>query len=267
MAKKRLDVLLLERGLAETRARAQAMIMAGEVRVDGRVVDKAGAMVPDDAEIAVPEAMPYVSRGGLKLEAALDRFGVDVRGKVVADVGASTGGFTDCLLKRGAARVYAIDVGYGQLAWPLRQDARVVVMERTNVRYLEALPEPIDLVTIDVSFISLGLVLPVVARWLQAAGEIVALAKPQFEVGKGEVGRGGVVRRPEQHEAVLVRIAGWARQLGLRLDGVVPSPVLGPAGNREFLAHLVHGAPRSPEEDAAMARQAVEQAWGPKGPH
>ncbi len=266
MAKKRLDVLLVERGLAETRARAQAMILAGEVQVEGRVVDKAGTLVPEDAQVTVAAGLPYVSRGGLKLEAALDAFGVDVGGKVVADVGASTGGFTDCLLRRGAARVYAIDVGYGQLAWSLRQDPRVVVMERTNVRYLESLPEPIDLVTIDVSFISLSLVLPVVARWLKEAGEIVALVKPQFEVGKGEVGRGGVVRRPEQHRSVLERVAGLSRQLGLRFDGVVPSPVLGPAGNREFLVHLVHGSPRPPEEEAEMIGRAVEQAWGPEGP-
>jgi len=266
MAKKRLDVLLVERGLAETRARAQALILAGEVQVEGRVVDKAGAMVPEEAEITVAPALPYVSRGGLKLEGALGAFGIDVRGKVVADVGASTGGFTDCLLRRGAARVYAIDVGYGQLAWSLRQDPRVVVMERTNVRYLAALPEPIDLVTIDVSFISLSLVLPVVARWLRETGEIVALVKPQFEVGKGEVGRGGVVRRPEQHRSVLERVAGWARELGLRFDGVIPSPVLGPAGNREFLVHLVHGPQREPEEEAEMIARAVEQAWAPGGP-
>jgi 23S rRNA (cytidine1920-2'-O)/16S rRNA (cytidine1409-2'-O)-methyltransferase len=262
MAKKRLDVLLVERGLAETRARAQAMIMAGEVRVDGRVVDKAGTGVDDAAEVEVAEAMPYASRGGLKLEAALAGFGLDPAGKVVADVGASTGGFTDCLLQRGAARVYAIDVGYGQLAWSLRQDPRVVVMERTNVRYLESLPEPIDLVTIDVSFISLGLVLPVVARWLKERGCIVALVKPQFEVGKGEVGRGGVVRRPEQHVEVLARVAGWARELGLRLEALAPSPVLGPAGNREFLALLVHGASRPREEETEMVRRAVEWAWG-----
>ncbi|HOQ99000.1 MAG TPA: TlyA family RNA methyltransferase [Anaerolineae bacterium] len=262
MAKKRLDILVVERGLAESRARAQAIIMAGEVRVDDRVVDKAGTMVADDATVEVAGArLPYVSRGGLKLEAALDIFGVNPDGKAIADVGASTGGFTDCLLQRGAARVYAIDVGYGQLAWRLRQDPRVVVMERTNVRYLEALPEPIDLVTIDVSFISLELVLPVVARWLQERGEIVALVKPQFEVGKGEVGRGGVVRRPEQHREVLARVAGWARGLGLCFAGVAPSPVLGPAGNREFLAHLVPGAPRPPGDEAAMIERAVEQAW------
>jgi len=266
MAKKRLDVLLVERGLADTRARAQAMIMAGNVRVNGRVVDKVGAMVPEDAEITITPATSYVSRGGLKLEAALDAFGIDVHGKVVADVGASTGGFTDCLLRRGAARVYAIDVGYGQLAWSLRQDPRVVVMERVNVRYLESLPEPIDLVTIDVSFISLSLVLPVVVRWLKETGEVVALVKPQFEVGKGEVGRGGVVRRPEQHRSVLERVAEWSRELGLRFDGVVPSPVLGPAGNREFLVHLVRGPQRPPEEEAEMIERAVAQAWAAGGP-
>ncbi len=261
MDKMRLDQLLVQRGLADTRARAQALIMAGEVRVDGQVVDKPGTQVWADAEIEVAARLPYVSRGGLKLAAALDAFGVDPQGRVVADVGASTGGFTDCLLQRGAAKVYAIDVGYGQLAWSLRQDPRVVVLERTNVRYLQALPEPVDLVTIDVSFISLKLVLPAVVRWLRDGAEIVALVKPQFEVGRGEVGRGGVVRRPEQHEAVLIKVAGVGRTLGLRLQGVEPSPVLGPAGNREFLAHLVRGPARPPAEEEALIRGAVARAW------
>ncbi len=260
MDKTRLDVLLVERGLADTRARARALIMAGEVRVDGQVVDKPGAMVPATAEVTIAARLPYVSRGGLKLAAALEAFALDPQGWVVADVGASTGGFTDCLLQRGAARVYAIDVGYGQLAWSLRRDPRVVVLERTNVRYLEALPEPIDLVAIDVSFISLELVLPVVVRWLKSAGRIVALVKPQFEVGRGEVGRGGVVRRPEQHIAVLERVARLSHALGLRLEGVVPSPILGPAGNREFLAHLICGAFRPPDEEEALIRAAVASA-------
>jgi 23S rRNA (cytidine1920-2'-O)/16S rRNA (cytidine1409-2'-O)-methyltransferase len=261
MDRRRLDVLLVERGLAESRARAQALIMAGEVSVDGEVARKPGTRVLVDADISVVEGLPYVSRGGFKIAAALDAFGVDVAGLVVADVGASTGGFTDCLLQRGAARVYAIDVGYGQLAWSLRKDPRVVVMERTNVRYLQTLPEPIDLATVDVSFISLQLVLPVVTGWLSERGQIVALVKPQFEVGRGEVGRGGVVRRPEQHEEVLRRVARWSRSLELRLDGVVPSPVLGPAGNREFLVRLVPGPARPPEEEQALIRGAVARAW------
>jgi len=261
MDKTRLDSLVVQRGLAETRARAQALIMAGKVRVDGQVVDKPGTKVASDAEVNVPTELPYVSRGGFKLAAALDTFGIDPAGLVVADVGASTGGFTDCLLHRGAARVYAIDVGYGQLAWSLRRDPRVIVMERTNVRYLESLPEPIDLATIDVSFISLDLVLPVVVRWLKEDGRIVALAKPQFEVGRGQVGRGGVVRSPEQHHGVLTRVAGLGRSLGLRLEGVEPSPILGPAGNREFLAHLVPGPARPVEEEEALIRSAVRAAW------
>ena len=261
MSKRRLDVLLVERGLAETRTRAQAMIMAGEVRVGGHVIDKPGTPVAADAEVTVAAGLPYVSRGGLKLAAALDAFGVDPCGLVVADVGASTGGFTDCLLQRGAARVYAIDVGYGQLAWSLRQDPRVVAMERTNVRYLRALPEPIDLATVDVSFISLALVLPAIAGWLKPDGQIIALVKPQFEVGRGEVGRGGVVRRPEQHEQVLARVAGWAQTLGLHLEGVEPSPVPGPAGNREFLAWLIRGPAKPPEVEADMIRRAVAKAW------
>ncbi|MCL6432282.1 MAG: TlyA family RNA methyltransferase [Anaerolineae bacterium] len=266
MDRVRLDQLMVERGLAETRARAQALIIAGMVRVDGRTVDKPGTRVPVDAQVTVEHGLPYVSRGGIKLAAGLDAFGIDPRGMVVADVGASTGGFTDCLLQRGASRVYAIDVGYGQLAWTLRTDPRVVVMERTNVRYLQSLPEPVDLVTIDVSFISLRLVLPVVIGWLKQEGAVVALAKPQFEVGRGEVGRGGVVRRPEQHVAVLGRVADLAAGLGLRLEGVVPSPIAGPAGNREFLVHLVRGARRSPEDEAAMIGGAVRQTWAHEGP-
>lgn len=258
MDKMRLDQLLVERGLAETRTRAQALVMAGQVRVNGQVVDKPGTRVAADADVAVEAGLPYVSRGGVKLAAALDAFGIDPRGCVVADVGASTGGFTDCLLQRGAARVYAIDVGYGQLAWSLRRDPRVVVLERTNVRFLKALPEPIDLVVVDVSFISLKLVLPVVAHWLTENGQIVALVKPQFEVGRGEVGRGGVVRDPAQHAAVLARVAGWVRELGLRLEGLVPSPILGPAGNREFLVRLIHGPARTPEEEKTLAGLATE---------
>lgn len=236
-----MDVLLVERGLAESREKAKRLIMAGEVLVGDRVVDKPGTRVAEDAEIRLRATLPYVSRGGLKLEAALDRFGVAVAGKVAADVGASTGGFTDCLLQRGAARVYAIDVGYGQLAWKLRNDPRVVVLERTNIRYLESLPEPVDLATVDVSFISLELVLPVVVRLLKPEGEIIALIKPQFEAGREHVGKGGVVRDPEVHRSVLERITAWALEHGLAVRGLMRSPLKGPAGNVEFLAYLSKG--------------------------
>lgn len=237
--KQRLDLLLVERGLAESRSRAQQLIRAGMVRVGERVVDKPGTSVPVDAEVRVQEKLPYVSRGGLKLAAALDAFRIDVAGKVAADVGASTGGFTDCLLQHGAKRVYAIDVGYGQLAWRLRQDPRVVAMERTNARYLMALPEPIDLVTIDVSFISLRLILPNAVRWLAPAGQIIALIKPQFEAGPKDVGKGGVVRDPEVHRRVLRDVLGFAEARDLSLRGLMVSPLRGPAGNVEFLAWWV----------------------------
>ena len=238
MAKRRLDTLLVERGLVESRERAQSLILAGKVKVDGQVAHKAGKKVPADAEIALEEALPYVSRGGLKLVEALNRFQLDVCGLICADVGASTGGFTDCLLQRGAAKVYAIDVGYGQLAWELRQDPRVVILERTNIRYLESLPEPIDLATIDVSFISLELVLPPVLNFLKPEGQIVALVKPQFEAGREQVGKGGVVKDPEVHRQVLHRVARVAQDLGLRIFGLIPSPLKGPAGNVEFFMYL-----------------------------
>ena len=192
----RLDELLVDRGLAETRAQAQRLIQAGQVFIGDEVADKPGRSVPQDAPVRVQEALRYVSRGGLKLEAALDAFGIDPAGWVCADIGASTGGFTDCLLQRGAARVYAVDVGYGQLAWSLRIDPRVVSIERTNIRYLDPLPERASLATVDVSFIGLALVLPRIAGLLMPAGQIIALIKPQFEVGKGQVGKGGVVRDP-----------------------------------------------------------------------
>jgi len=232
-------VLLVERGLAESRNRAQQLIRAGQVLVRDRVHDKPGMGVSVDAEIRVRERLPYVSRGGLKLAAALDAFAIDVSGFVTADVGASTGGFTDCLLQRGAAKVYAIDVGYGQLAWSLRQDERVVVMERTNVRYLDDLPAPVDLATIDVSFISLRLVLPRVAGWLKPAGHIIPLIKPQFEAGREDVGKGGIVRDPDVHRRVLHKILTFAEGQGLRLRGLIPSPITGAEGNVEFLAWLV----------------------------
>jgi len=241
VGKKRLDVLLVERGLVESRERGRRLIRAGQVLVDGRVVDKPGAQVAGGADIRLQAKLPYVSRGGLKLEAALDKFDVQVTGAVAADVGASTGGFTDCLLQRGARKVYAIDVGYGQLAWRLRRDPRVVVMERINVRYLESLPEPIDLATVDVSFISLELVLPNVVGWLKPTGDIIALIKPQFEAGRAEVGKGGVVKDPEVHRAVLAKVLGWALDHGLTVQGLMTSSLRGPAGNVEFLAHLSKG--------------------------
>ena len=236
-----MDVLLVERGLVESRERGKRLIIAGQVLVEGWVLDKPGARVAVDADIRLRARLPYVSRGGIKLAAALEAFVVDVEGAVAADVGASTGGFTDCLLQRGARRVYAIDVGYGQLAWRLRRDPRVVVMERTNVRYLDSLPEPIDLATVDVSFISLELVLPKVMGWLKPGGEIIALIKPQFEAGREKVGKGGVVRDPQVHRAVLRKILGWAVDHGLAVRGLIPSPIKGPAGNVEFLVHLSRG--------------------------
>lgn len=252
MTKKRLDVLLFERGLAETREKGQALIQAGEVSVGGRVIDKPGTLVAADAELVVARGLPYVSRGGRKLEHALDAFRLDPKGLVGLDAGASTGGFTDCLLQRGAARVYAVDVGYGQLDWRLRVDPRVVVMERTNLRYLEALPEPVDLATVDVSFISLTLVLPPIGRLLKQGGWVVALVKPQFEAGRREVGRGGVVRDPSIHRQVLTRLLEWSVNHDWSMAAVTPSPLLGPAGNREFLVLLLRSGPSVSEQ--AIAR-------------
>jgi 23S rRNA (cytidine1920-2'-O)/16S rRNA (cytidine1409-2'-O)-methyltransferase len=238
VAKKRLDVLLVERELIETRARAQALILAGDVRVNGQVVGKAGTTVPEDAEILIREPLKYVSRGGFKLEGALDAFRIDSGGQVCADVGASTGGFTDCLLQRGAARVYAIDVGYGQLAWKLRNDPRVVTMDRVNIRHLEALPEPIDLATVDASFISLTLVLPAVKRLIHPHGQAVALVKPQFEAGRAEVGKGGIVRDPQVHRTVIEKIAHYAINEGWSVRGIARSSLVGADGNVEFFVHL-----------------------------
>ncbi len=238
MGKTRLDKLLVQRGLAESREQAQRMIMAGWVLVDDRPVTKPGHQVAVDAALRVKARPPYVSRGGEKLAAALDAFQIDPTGWVCADIGASTGGFTDVLLQRGASKVYAIDVGYGQLHWRLRQDPRVVVMERTNARYLEGLPEPVQLVTIDASFISLKLLLPVARRLLAPGGQIIALIKPQFEAGRDQVGKGGVVRDPAVHRQVVEGLVAWARERGLGPQAVLPSPLLGPKGNREFLLWL-----------------------------
>lgn len=250
--KERLDVLLVSLGLAESRAKAQATIMAGEVYVNGQKADKSGMEVDITANVEVRgSACPYVSRGGLKLEKALKNFGVDPTGYVCSDSGASTGGFTDCLLQQGASKVFAIDVGYGQLAWKIRNDPRVVVMERTNIRYvtLEDLGEPLDLSVIDVSFISLGLVLPVVKTLLKPTGQVLCLIKPQFEAGKDKVGKKGVVRDPAVHEEVLQNFISLAKSLDFTIRNLTFSPVKGPEGNIEFLAHLS----MQPGEDSYLA--------------
>jgi 23S rRNA (cytidine1920-2'-O)/16S rRNA (cytidine1409-2'-O)-methyltransferase len=253
MAKIRLDVLVTQRGLADSRSKAQALIMAGKVRVNGQVATKAGTPTPADAELSVEADLPYVSRGGLKLAGALDAFQVSPAGLVCADVGASTGGFTDVLLQRDAARVYAIDVGYGQLAWKLRQDSRVVVMERTNARHLALLPEPVAFVTIDASFISLRLLLPAVVKWLAQPAHVVALVKPQFEAGKSQVGKGGVVKERQVHLEVLQNSVQYAQQAQLAVLGITTSPITGPAGNHEFLLHMGHHLAPSPEFDVERA--------------
>jgi 23S rRNA (cytidine1920-2'-O)/16S rRNA (cytidine1409-2'-O)-methyltransferase len=236
--KERLDLLLVQAGLAPTRARAQALVIAGQVVVGEQRVDKPGTRVPVDAPLRLKgEVLPYVSRGGLKLRHALDHFRLDVRGAVCADVGASTGGFTDCLLQAGAARVHTLDVGYGQLHPKLRADPRVVVHERVNARHLNAaaLGEAVDVVVADVSFISLALVLPAVLTLLRRGGLLVALVKPQFEVGKGQVGKGGVVRDEVVRAQAIARVVSEVAALGLEVVGVTDSPILGPAGNREAL--------------------------------
>jgi 23S rRNA (cytidine1920-2'-O)/16S rRNA (cytidine1409-2'-O)-methyltransferase len=248
--RQRLDEALVERGLAENRSRARALIMAADVLVNALPVTRAGASVHSGDEISLKAPPRFVSRGGEKLDHALNVFGVQVRDLIAADFGASTGGFTDCLLQRGAARVYAIDVGYGQLASRLRADPRVTVIERTNVRHLESLPERVDLVTIDVSFIGLGLVLPAARNLLNDGGRIVALVKPQFEAGRAEVGRGGVVRDPLAHRRVLENLFVTAEERGLGITGLTPSPLRGPAGNIEFLATLAPGVSSVPEHDA-----------------
>ena len=239
--KERLDVLLTARGLAESRSRAQAVIMAGEVYVNGQKADKAGMEVPLEAEIELRgSACPYVSRGGLTLETALRDFGVDPTGYVCSDSGASTGGFTDCLLQQGAKKVFAIDVGYGQLAWKIRSAPRVVVMERTNIRYVtpEDLGEALDLSVVDVSFISLKIVLPAIQKLLKPTGQVLCLIKPQFEAGKELVGKKGVVRDPAVHEQVVQNFVDLAAELGFTLRNLTFSPVKGPEGNIEFLGHL-----------------------------
>ncbi len=238
--KVRLDKLLTDRGLAPTRERAQALILSGIVFLKGNRMDKAGVLVDSDAEIILQgEDNPYVSRGGLKLKGALCHFGVAAEGLTALDVGASTGGFTDCLLQEGAARVYALDVGYGQLAWKLRNDDRVVSIERTNIRYYDGahISNPIDLIVIDASFISLRLVLPAALKFLKAGGTVIALIKPQFEAGRGDVGKKGVVKDETVHRRVVEDIEGLCRELGLEVAGTCASPLLGPAGNKEFFIY------------------------------
>lgn len=243
--KERLDAILVQRGLVQSRERAKTTIMAGQVLVDGRKVDKAGTLVKKTAEIRLlGNQLQYVSRGGLKLEKAIKSFGVSLQGKVTADIGASTGGFTDCMLQNGAVKVFAIDVGYGQLAWSLRQDERVINMERTNVRNVtpEQIGELIDLASIDVAFISLGKVLPAVQAMLKANGEIVALIKPQFEAGKEKVGKKGVVRDPLVHREVIFNVLQEARCMELCPVALTYSPVKGPEGNIEYLVWLKKGS-------------------------
>ena len=234
----RLDQALVAQGLVPSRQRAQAMVRAGLVRVAGEVAARPDQLVNPDVSIDLEGVKRYVSRGGEKLEAALEAVGLDPSSRVCLDVGASTGGFTDVLLQRGASRVIAVDVGYGQLDFGLRQDPRVIVLERINIRHLERLPVPADLAVIDVSFISLRLVLPRVRELLSPPGDVVALVKPQFEVGKGAVGKGGVVRDPDQHRQVMTELRRFAEEIGYTIAGEIPSPVLGAKGNREFLLYL-----------------------------
>jgi len=238
VAKRRVDSLLVERGLVANRSQAQAMVMAGEVTADGRTVVKPASLVGEGVTLAIKESPRFVSRGGIKLEHALEQFHIDVGGKVAADIGASTGGFTDCLLQRGAQRVYAIDVGYGQLDYRLRRDPRVVVMERVNARYPLSLPEVVDLATMDLSFISVTKVIPAVSAVVGGGGCLVVLIKPQFEARRREVGKRGVIRQPLIHARVLGRFIAWAGENGFRLGGLVASPILGDAGNREFFILL-----------------------------
>jgi 23S rRNA (cytidine1920-2'-O)/16S rRNA (cytidine1409-2'-O)-methyltransferase len=250
LMKRRLDLLVVERGLTESRVKAHALIMSGDVLVDGRVIDRPATQVKADARISLCHKPPFVSRGGIKLAHALDFYHIDVNSVVALDVGASAGGFTDCLLKRGASRVYAVDVGYGQLDYRLRVEPRVVIMERLNARYPFALPELVDLVTIDVSFISLEKVVPNVAKLVKTGGNLICLVKPQFELGRARVSRGGLVKDPLLHARALGRFISWAiewggkevsrgeYERGFRLIGLTPSPILGASGNREFFVLL-----------------------------
>ena len=280
MPKIRLDVLLVERGLAESRAKAQAMIMAGQVRVADQVTLKPATAISTDSVLTVDSGPRFVSRGGEKLDAALEAFGINVNGLVCADVGASTGGFTDCLLQRGALKVYAMDVGKGILHWKLRNDPRVVVMEQTNARFVESLPEQIALATVDASFISLKILLPVVKRWFgffptlddiqeegkkkEERGDIIALIKPQFEAGRKDVSRGdGVIRDPEIHRQVLLDVLGFAQGGGFAIRALIKSPLLGPKGNIEFLVWLSLASMGMGDEDLnPIVEQVLEKSQG-----
>lgn len=256
MKKERLDALLMNRGMFESRAKAQAAVMAGQVLVNEQKIDKPGTPVPPDVTIRLlGNNLPYVSRGGLKLEKALQIFPISVKDKIVADIGASTGGFTDCALQNGAVKVYAIDVGYGQLAWKLRSDERVINMERTNVRYLEkdSLPEQVDAATIDVAFISLDKVLPAVHKIVKEDGFVIALIKPQFEAGKENVGKKGVVRDAKVHESVINNVIDFAKAEGFGIAGLDFSPIKGPEGNIEYLLYLTLG------DDDAISREFVAE--------
>ncbi len=252
--KQRLDVLLTEKGLADSRSKAQSLILAGKVTVDGQVALKPSLhLVDDSAEIDIKAEESYVGRGALKLVAALDAFEVNPSQYICADVGASTGGFTDVLLRNNAKQVYAIDVGYGQLAWSLRQNERVTVMERTNVRYLYKLPDTIDLCVIDVSFISIDLILPVVIKWLKVNGKIVSLIKPQFEAERRQVGKKGIIRDNTVHKQVLEKVVSTAKNLDLAIKGLIPSPITGANGNYEFLIYLERQTTHQAEIDINQA--------------
>lgn len=259
MSKIRLDLLLFEKGLAESRERAKTTIMSGIVFIDGRRMDKPGTMVQDNSVIEMRgNTLAYVSRGGLKLEKALNFFGVIPQGKLCLDCGASTGGFSDCLLKGGALRVYAVDVGYGQLAWNIRNDPRVVTLERTNIRFVteKQIPEKLDLAVIDVSFISLKLVLPVVRELLKEEGEVICLIKPQFEAGREKVGKKGVVKDIETHREVLQNFLQFAKASGFSVENITFSPIKGPEGNIEYLGHLVSGSRTTSEMDVVGITEA-----------
>jgi len=258
--KKRLDAAVLERGYAESRERAKALIMEGRVFVNGRKAEKAGEQVSEEAHITVTEGLKYVSRGGLKLERAIEEFSIDLEGSICADIGASTGGFTDCMLQNGAARVYAIDVGYGQLAWSLRRDERVIVMERTNARTLtqESLGETVGFATVDVSFISLKLILPVLYDITSFNASAVCLIKPQFEAGKANVGKRGVVRDKNVHIDVIENTIRYANDTGFAIGGLTYSPIRGPEGNIEFLLYLVKDGADVPVDAARVVHEASQ---------
>jgi len=263
MIKLRVDVLLMQRSLVESRSQAQRLVMAGQVRAAGQVVQKPSDLVSETADLQIESGPEFVSRGGEKLAAALARFPIEVKGCVCADVGSSTGGFTDCLLQRGAAKVYAIDVGYGVLHWKLRQNPKVIVMERTNARYVHTLPETVALVTLDASFISLKILLPVAMGWLPVeGGDVVPLIKPQFEAGREEAQRGeGVIRDAKVHRQVLEEVLNFAVQQGYALKGLITSPLRGPKGNIEFLAHL-----STKKEGASLPIDGAIQAILPEFP-